>query len=270
MRAARHGSGYGYRPLSASSANACLEVAANSVASALAAQEGGAARVELCAALELGGVTPSYAEIATARDRLTIPLYVLIRPRGGDFLYNDFECEVMLRDIETCASLGCDGVVLGALDVDGQVDQARCRALVAAADGLGVTFHRAFDMVRAPAQALEAVIGLGCERVLSSGTQASAVEGAAQLRALVAQAAGRIIVMPGAGVGAHNIAALARATGAREFHASAKRQQPSRMRHRSPHLADMDVGEWRTDEAQVRAMVTALERLTAQETAHPS
>jgi copper homeostasis protein len=243
-----------------------LEAAANSVASALAAQEGGAGRVELCAALELGGVTPSYAEIATVRDRVVIPLYVLIRPRGGDFLYNDFECEVMLRDIEACAALGCDGVVLGVLDAEGRVDQVRCRALTAAAGRLGVTFHRAIDMVADQAQALEAVIGLGCERVLSSGGQASAVEGAAQLRALVTQAAGRVVVMPGAGIHAQNIAALAAATGAREFHASARRALPSGMRHRQGGLEDMAAGEWRTDAAEVRAMVGALAGLAVRET----
>jgi copper homeostasis protein len=243
-----------------------LEVAANSVASALAAQEGGAGRVELCAALELGGVTPSYAEIATARDRLAIPLYVLIRPRAGDFLYSDFECEVMLRDIEACAALGCDGVVLGALDADALVDRSRCLTLIAAAGRMGVTFHRAFDMVADPAPALEAVIALGCERVLSSGGQASAVEAAVQLRALVTQAAGRVVVMPGAGIHARNITALARATGAHEFHASAKRALPSGMRHRRPGLEDMSGGEWRTDAAEVRAMVSALQALATHET----
>lgn len=242
-----------------------LEVAANSVASALAAQEGGAARVELCAALELGGTTPSYAEIATARDRLVIPLYVLIRPRAGDFLYNDFECEVMLRDVEACVALGCNGVVLGMLDGEGQVDRARCRALIGAAGRLGVTFHRAFDMVADQAQALEAVIGLGCERVLSSGARASAIEGAAALRALVEQAAGRLVVMPGAGVRSGNIAALAQATGASEFHASAKRALPSGMHSRRAGLEDMATGEWRSDAAEVRAMVSALRGLSARE-----
>ncbi len=184
-----------------------LEIAANSVASALAAQEGGAGRVELCAALELGGLTPSHAQIALARERLHIPLYVLIRPRAGDFLYSELECETMQRDIETCVALGCDGVVLGVLDAEGRVDAARCRALIAAAGKLGVTFHRAFDLSRDPAQALEDIVALGCERILTSGTQASAPDGAALIRELVVQAAGRLAVMPGAGVNAQNIAA---------------------------------------------------------------
>jgi copper homeostasis protein len=238
-----------------------LEIAANSVASALAAQEGGADRIELFTALELGGLTPSHAQIALARERLRIPLYVLVRPRAGDFLYSDLECETMQRDIETCAALGCDGVVLGVLDADGYVDMPRCRALVAAAGTLGVTFHRAFDLSRDPARALEDIAALGCERVLTSGAQASAVEGAALIRDFVAQANGRLTVMPGAGITAHNITALAAATGAHEFHASAKRQLPSGMRHRQPLLSDMEGGELRSDVEQVRALVAALQVL---------
>jgi copper homeostasis protein len=235
-----------------------LEIAANSVASALAAQEGGAGRVELCTALELGGLTPSHAQIVLARERLRIPLYVLIRPRAGDFLYSDPECETMQRDVETCVSLGCDGVVLGVLDANGNVDMPRCRALINAAGALGTTFHRAFDLSRDPARALEDIIALGCERVLTSGAQPSAVEGAALIRSLVAQANGRLAVMPGAGITAHNIAALAAATGAQEFHASAKRQLPSGMQHQPPRLQDMRGGELRTDVEQVRALALAL------------
>ena len=237
-----------------------LEVAANSVASALAAQAGGAGRVELCGALELGGLTPSYATLAMARERLRIPLYVLIRPRAGNFLYDDDECEIMRRDIEACVALGCDGVVLGALDADGGVDMERCCGLIAAAGGLGVTFHRAFDLVRDPCRALDDVIALGCERVLTSGGQATAMEGAAPIRELIAQAHGRIRIMPGAGVTESNIAALVAATGAHEIHASAKRQLPSGMRHRPPLLTDMQGGELRSDVEQVRALVRAMQR----------
>ena len=235
-----------------------LEIAANSVASALAVQQGGANRVELCTALELGGLTPSHAQIALARDHLRIPLYVLIRPRAGDFLYSDLECETMQRDIEACVALGCDGVVLGVLDADGAVDSVRCRPLIAAAGTLGVTFHRAFDLSRDPAQALEDIIALGCERVLTSGTQASAVDGAGLIRRLVELSAGRIAVMPGAGVNAENIANLLQDTGASEFHASAKRQHRSGMQWQPSSLADMQGGELRSDVDQIRAMVTAL------------
>lgn len=243
---------------------ACLlEVAANSVTSALAAQAGGAGRVELCTALELGGLTPSPAQIAMARERLRIPLYVLIRPRAGDFLYNDVECEVMLRDIEACVALGCDGVVLGVLDAEGEVDRSRCQALIDAAGRLGVTFHRAFDLSRDLPQALEEIIALGCERVLTSGAQPSALDGAPLIRTLVAQSAGRIVVMPGAGVNAKNIAGLAQATGACEFHGSGKVELSSGMNYRSPKLLDMQGGEWRSDENAIRALITALNQTSA-------
>ncbi|OOG56289.1 copper homeostasis protein CutC [Rhodanobacter sp. C03] len=235
-----------------------LEIAANSVASALAAQQGGAGRIELCTALELGGLTPSHAQIALARERLRIPLYVLIRPRAGDFLYSHIECEVMLRDIEACVALGCDGVVLGVLDAEGRVDMPRCHALIAAAGKLGVTFHRAFDLSHEPAQALEDIVALGCERILTSGAQASAPEGAALIRELVVQATGRLAVMPGAGITALNIAALAATTGAHEFHASAKHLLPSGMRHQRNVLTGMEGGELRSDTEQVRSLVAAL------------
>jgi copper homeostasis protein len=237
-----------------------LEVAANSVASSCAAQAGGAGRVELCSSLELGGVTPSWATIAMARERLRIPLYVLVRPRAGDFLYDDLECETMLRDIEACANLGCDGVVIGMLDAGGNVDLARCRPLVAAAGNMGVTFHRAFDLASDQSQALEDVVGLGCERVLTSGGRQGATQAVDAIRALVVQAGDRLSVMPGAGVTADNLAQLARATGAREFHASAKRQHPSGMRIRA-RLDDMAAGELRSDQQAVRAMAAVLRDL---------
>ena len=237
-----------------------LEVAAGSLDSALAAQAGGAGRVELCTGLELGGLTASPALISIVRDRLRIPLYVLIRPRAGDFVYSDNECEVMLGDIEHCVRAGCDGVVLGVLDADGDVDRRRCQPLVTAAGPLGVTFHRAFDLTRDPQSALEAAIALGCERVLTSGAQPRAIDGADTIRTLVAQASGRIGVMPGAGVDSGNLAALAATTGAREFHASAKRVRPSGMHHPA-RLADMASGEWRTDVGEVCAMVDVLRGL---------
>ncbi len=235
-----------------------LEIAANSVASALAAQEGGADRIELVSALELGGLTPSHATIALARERLRIPVYVLIRPRAGDFLYNDFECETMLRDIETCKSLGCDGVVIGVLDADGDVDVARCRTLIDAAGNLGVTFHRAFDQTRDHPRAFEDVIALGCERVLTSGGCTRAIDGVNVIADLVARANDRIAVMPGAGIDEHNIAAVRAATGATEFHASVKRVFPSAMRHAAFAGSGMDAGEVRSDVEKIRDMVSAL------------
>lgn len=233
-----------------------LEVAANSVASALAAEAGGAARVELCSALDVGGLTPSHAAIALAMERLRIPLHVLIRPRAGDFVFDDLECEVMRRDIETCKALGCAGVVIGVLDADGDVDVPRFRTLMQAARGMSVTFHRAFDFTRDPERALEAIIALGCNRVLTSGQAPDALAGAPLIRTLIEQARGRITIMPGGGIDAHNIAAIAQATGAREFHASAKVRVADRMRHAG--LGGMGGGDWQTDAGEVRARVDAL------------
>lgn len=235
-----------------------LEIAANSVASALAAQEGGADRIELCSALELGGLTPSHALIALARERLRIPVYVLIRPRDGNFLYSELELETIERDIETCKALGCDGVVIGVLDANGNIDVARCRALITAAGNLGVTFHRAFDVTRDQRQALDAVIALGCERILTSGASTHAIDGVNAIAALSRQAANRILIMPGAGIDEHNIAAVRAATGAREFHASAKRALPSAMRYNAFAGSGMEAGELRSDVEKIRAMVSAL------------
>ena len=239
-----------------------LEIATDSLASALAAQEGGADRIELCSALELGGLTPTHAQITLARDRVRLPIHVLIRPRGGDFVYTDFEFETMQRDIQTCVALGCDGVVIGALDAQGGVD-ARCSALVGAAGKLDVTFHRAIDVSRDPRGALEAIIALRCRRVLTSGARARALDGVAMIRALIAQSSGRIAVMPGAGIDATNIAAIRQGTDSHEFHASAKRRLPPRGARAGECAAGMEEGELRTDIEQVRALVAALRASTA-------
>jgi copper homeostasis protein len=185
---------------------------------------------------------------------------VLIRPRAGDFLYHDFEIETMCRDIEVCARLGCDGVVIGALDADGNIAIEKCRTLIAAAGSLGVTFHRAFDLARDAGAALEDIIALGCERVLTSGQAGGAIDGAPLIRALIVQAAGRIAVMAGAGVDSGNIAALRDATGASEFHASAKRSLASAMNYRPNRLADMQGGEVRSDPGEIRRMKEILAR----------
>ena len=236
-----------------------LEIAANSLGSALAAQEGGADRVELCDNLGEGGTTPSYGTLVATRDRLRIPLYVLIRPRAGDFCYDAADVEVMLRDIESCVELGCDGVVIGALDVAGDVDGAVCRELIAAAGSLGVTFHRAFDSARDQLRALDAVIALGCERVLTSGGEADALTGAERIAEFVKHAGPRLSVMAGAGIDAGNIGEVAARSNAREFHGSGRALRSSPSRHRNDRLRGLDVDWWETDAARVRAMVEALE-----------
>ncbi|PUZ24517.1 copper homeostasis protein [Chitinophaga costaii] len=214
-----------------------LEICANSLASAIAAQQGGAQRVELCDNLLEGGTTPSYATIAMAREQLHIELYPIIRPRGGDFLYDDLEFALMQKDIALCKQLGCNGVVIGLLTADGQVDKVRTKQLVSLAWPMGVTFHRAFDMTVNPIQAMEDIIDTGCERILTSGQRNTATEGAPLLATLVQQAAGRIIIMVGSGVRSHNIASLVTATGANEYHTTAKAYVESRMVYRNPQVS---------------------------------
>lgn len=242
-----------------------LEVAANSLASALAAQTGGADRVELCGSLSEGGITPSYGTLAMAREQLRLPLYVLVRPRAGDFFYTAAEFEIMRRDIEICVRLGCDGVVIGALDADAAVDTVNCAELVRAAGTLGVTFHRAFDLARDRTRALEDVIALGCERVLTSGGSASAPLGADAIGALVNQAAERISVMVGAGITAVNLPRLIARTGVRQFHASARSLRPSRMRWQGEPLPALSTAAVEaTDETIVRALAGILRQHEAQ------
>ena len=241
-----------------------LEIAANSVGSALAAQAGGADRIELCENLGEGGTTPSYGTLALVRERLRIPVYVLVRPRGGDFRYDTVELEVMKRDIDTCARLGCDGVVIGALDADGDVDATTCRELITAAGNMSVTFHRAFDAACNQAQALEDIIALGCHRVLTSGAAPSALEGVDTIAAHVRQAGERIGILVGAGVTAANLPTLVARSGAREFHGSARALRASAMRHRNEALQGLEPDWMQTDADAVRALVAALRPASAQ------
>ena len=238
-----------------------LEIASNSLGSALAAQAGGADRVELCADLSEGGTTPSHGTIAVTRDRLKIPLYALIRPRTGDFCYDDADVEVMLRDIEACVALGCDGVVIGALDVDGDIDMATCRTLIAATGALGVTFHRAFDVARDPIRALETIIDLGCERVLTSGGEATALAGAQRIEGFVKQAGSRLVVMAGAGINATNVRGIIDRSHVHEVHASARSMRLSPSCHRNDKLPELQADWWEADTGVIRAMVEALHRI---------
>ena len=196
-----------------------LEICAATPSSVIAAVEGCADRVELCSALSEGGVTPSVALISFATER--IPTHVLIRPRCGDFLYNDAEKEVMISDIRTARNLGAKGIAIGALTADGGIDMNFMRRVMDVSDGISVTFHRAFDMVREPESALEDIISLGCNRVLTSGLAATAEQGIEKLRELAGLANGRIIVMPASGVCPENVVSILLQTGAREIHASA-------------------------------------------------
>jgi copper homeostasis protein len=235
-----------------------LEIASDGLGSALAAAAGGADRVELFASSAVGGTTPSAGTIAAARAALAIPLHVLIRPRAGDFLYSRAECAAMLHDIELCLRLGCEGVVIGALDTTGDVDVAICRELVAAAGSLAVTFNRAFDIARDQRAALEAIIELGCSRVLTSGGRASAHEGASVIAGLVRQGAERVTILAGAGITPAQVAPLIAATGVREIHASASASRPSVTHYRNAAVRGLDP-DWRqTDSGLVRELAAAL------------
>jgi copper homeostasis protein len=222
-----------------------LEVCANGVNSALVAQQGGAYRVELCDNLLEGGTTPSYGQIALARKLLNIKLYPIIRPRGGNFLYSDLEFDVMKADVLSCKALGCDGVVFGMLTAEGKVDVERCKALLEIAHPLPATFHRAFDEAADLFVALEDLISLGFERVLTSGGADTAVEGVDVLKKLVEAASNRIEIMPGAGVSPENVASLVNLTNARAVHGSFSADIPYRF----------------TDLKKVEAVVTTLSEL---------
>ena len=214
-----------------------FEICANSVASCKAAQEGGADRVELCAGIPEGGTTPSYGMIATARKSINIGLNVIIRPRGGDFLYSEDEIQEMIEDIRTAKSLGADGLVFGCLKADGSVDMEVMKRLMDEAGDTPVTFHRAFDHCSDPYHALEDIISCGCCRILTSGCRPTALEGAELLAELVKRAEDRIIIMPGCGIKEGNIAEIARLSGAREFHFSARESVESGMIFRNPQVA---------------------------------
>ena len=211
-----------------------IEICANSAQSCVEAEAGGAKRVELCAGIPEGGTTPSYGEIRMAQ-RLTskIDINVIIRPRGGDFLYTEAEIGSMLLDIELCKQLGVHGVVFGCLTKEGDIDVPLMRRLIEAASPLSVTCHRAFDVCRDPFRAMEELIDLGCDRILTSGQQSDAVKGIPMIKQLVERADDRIIIMPGCGVRAENIAMIEEQTGAKEFHTSARSIVYSKMEYRN-------------------------------------
>lgn len=238
-----------------------IEICANSAQSCVEAEAGGATRVELCAGIPEGGTTPSYGEIRMAQSLTSrIDINVIIRPRGGDFLYTSAEIEAMLLDIELCKQLKVHGVVFGCLTKKGDIDVPLMRRLIEAAKPLSVTCHRAFDVCRDPFVALEQLIALGCDRILTSGQQENAVKGIPLIAELVKRAAGRIIIMPGCGVREENIARIEQETGATEFHTSARRVIYSRMEYRNEHVpmgSNIVSSEFETVETD-RNKVTAL------------
>ena len=240
-----------------------FEICANSVESCLAALKGGAQRVELCAGIPEGGTTPSYGEIMIARRLPSLLLHVIIRPRGGDFLYDATELEIMVEDIRAARRIGVDGLVFGCLTENGDIDINAMERLMAEAGDCPVTFHRAFDRCRDPFVALEQIIGLGAKRILTSGQAPTAPQGAKLIHELVEKAQGRISIMAGCGVNENNIRQLAKSTGVHEFHFSAREKIRSSMKLTNPEvlMGNNGVDEYVrevTTERRVRQTIAAL------------
>jgi len=236
-----------------------LEVCVDSVESALAAEIGGADRVELCDNLVEGGTTPSAGAIEVARERLSIKLHVIIRPRGGDFLYSDTEFKVMTSDVVAAKGLGADGVVIGILNADGTVDRERTRELVEIARPMSVTFHRAFDMTRDPFEALETLVEIGVDRILTSGQEATAEKGSELIRRLVERAGERIVIMACGEIREGNVSEVIRGTGVKEIHATGFVTRESDMQFRNERVymggADLD--------AEYSIKLTSAEKIAA-------
>lgn len=245
---------------------AVVEISVESVAAALAAEGGGAQRIELCSALREGGLTPSLGLLRATRARCSLSLQVLVRPRAGDFLYSDEDFGVMRQDIAAAQREGADGVVFGLLTAGGDVDVPRTRELTELARPMQVTFHRALDMARDLDRALADVIRCGCDRVLTSGGAATALLGQQQLRSLVRAAGSQITIVAGGGVRPGNVAALAEATEVTEFHASLLRTEASAMQYlrHDVHLGqakDVEYTRNVVDPGDVRALVAAVQQL---------
>ncbi len=213
-----------------------LEVIAFNIESCILAEANGVSRIELCDNQADGGTTPSYGFIKAARAILSIELYPIIRPRGGDFLYSDTEFDIIKSDVLLCKELGCDGVVIGLLNADGTVDKERTKILTSLAYPMGVTFHRAFDRTNDMFEALEDIIECGCERILTSGQKPAAYNGKENIKALIEKADNRIIIMPGSGINSKNIVEIAQYTGATEFHSSARNFIESKMQFSQPTM----------------------------------
>lgn len=234
-----------------------LEIAVFNIDSAMAAAQAGADRLELCENPQDGGTTPSYGFMKTVRELVSIPIFPIIRPHGGDFLYSDAAFRVMQKDIALAKELGFEGVVLGLLKSDGSIDADRTAQLVQQAYPMEVTFHRAFDRAINPLEALETIIQTGCSRILTSGQQPNAFDAKDLIQQLVQQAADRIIIMPGSGVRASNIQALANFTGAQELHSSARKLLPSSMEFQVESMQE-SLLNCLVDPAEIQAMKSQL------------
>lgn len=238
-----------------------IEVCVNSVESAVNAQKGGATRVELCDNLLEGGTTASAGTLLAVRAKLICELNVLIRPRGGDFLYNNTELETIMNDIAFAKKAGADGIVFGFLTEEGKIDLTLLKEMITQARPLSVTFHRAFDMCDDPFEALEQLVKLRVDRILTSGQKQTALEGSTLLKQLIQKAGNQIIIMPGGGIRPNNIEKLIKKTGAREYHVSSRFQMESKMNFRRPDIkmgSLLETSEYEkvvVDQAGVKEMV---------------
>jgi copper homeostasis protein len=219
------------------------EIVVYNIESALKAQEGGADRVELCDNPGEGGTTPSYGTIEAVRQNVSLDVYVMIRPRGGDFHYSNYEFHCMKRDISQCQKISVDGVVFGILNPDGTLDKIRCKELIAKARPLKVTCHRAFDMTRDPFEALEDCIDVGFDRILTAGQQSQALKGADLIGQLIARAKGRIAIMPGSGVNENTVQEILAKSKATEIHFSATSFRLSEMKYKNKDISGMGSDE---------------------------
>ncbi|MGC6360372.1 copper homeostasis protein CutC [Bisgaard Taxon 45] len=241
-----------------------IEVCIDNIESVFIAQHAGADRLELCGCLSVGGVTPLYSLIKSAVNLAQIPCYVMIRPRAGDFLFNTHEVKMMIDDIHLAKQLGAQGIVIGALTQHAEIDLSVCERLIQAAEGLGVTFHRAFDLCRDPITSLTQLIQLGCERVLTSGQKANAIAGQPLIKQLVELASNRITIMAGAGINAENAAWLAENTGVSELHLSGKSYRLSEMQSHAEAVmgenSQDDQKIWRADFSKIQAVKARVEK----------
>ena len=220
-----------------------IEIVVYNIESSLRAQQGGADRIELCDNPGEGGTTPSYGTIENVRQNVSMDVYVMIRPRGGDFHYSNYEFHAMKRDIAQCQKISVDGIVFGILNPDGTIDKKRCKELIDKARPLKVTCHRAFDMTRDPFEALEDCIEAGFDRILTAGQQAQALKGADLIGELIKRANGRIAIMPGSGVNENTVAEIVSKSKAKEIHFSATAFRESEMKFKNQQIAGMGSDE---------------------------
>ncbi|MDN3680142.1 copper homeostasis protein CutC [Vibrio tapetis subsp. quintayensis] len=240
-----------------------LEVCIDNLESLSLAIEGGATRIELCSSLALGGLTPSYGLMRQAAKMSSVPVYAMIRPRQGDFLFNELDIECMLEDVRAAKQAGLNGIVIGVLTDTGEVDVALSKKLMAEAEGMGVTFHRAIDQSNDAIAALDAIMSLGCERVLTSGLRSNALDGAQTLKEMVLHCQGKLSIMAGAGVTAENVTTIIAATGVTEVHLSGKSTRPSNMKNQTndTHMGNADIDDYSipvTSSDKIRAVAAQL------------